>query len=228
MGNNFSEFELYSLLKEQDTKLWDEYVSHPFVCQIGTGTLTRECFQRYLGQDYLFLIHFARAYGLAAYKSDNINDIRVAANAMIAIIDKEISLHLEYCQSWGLYKDHLESLDELTATIAYTRYVLEKGLQGDLVDLFVALAPCIIGYSEIGIRLANDQNKNLDNNTYSTWIAMYSGEEYQRVALQHAKTLDRLWVERAGQKRFDKLRKTFSQAVRLEINFWQMGLDGNL
>ena len=228
MGNTFSEFELYSQLKNQDTKLWDKYVYHPFVCQIGAGTLAKECFQRYLGQDYLFLIHFARAYGLAAYKSDNIDDIRVAANAMISIIDKEISLHLEYCHSWGLYKDYLEALDELTATIAYTRYVLEKGLQGDLVDLFVALAPCIIGYSEIGTRLANDPNTNLDNNPYSSWIAMYSGEEYQQVARQHAEMLDKLWAERAGKERLAKIRETFAQAVRLEVNFWQMGLNGNL
>ena len=76
--------------------------------------------------------------------------------------------------------------------------------------------------------MANDPNTNLDNNPYSSWIAMYSGEEYQQVARQHAEMLDKLWAERAGKERLSKIRETFSQAVRLEVNFWQMGLNGNL
>ena len=30
----------------------------------------------------------------------------------------------------------------------------ERGLAGALLDLHVALAPCVIGYGEIGVRLA--------------------------------------------------------------------------
>ena len=36
------------------------------------GELPETSFRRYLAQDYLFLIHFARAYGLAAFKGETL------------------------------------------------------------------------------------------------------------------------------------------------------------
>ena len=98
-------------------------------------------------------------------------------------------------------------------------------MQGDLLDLYVALAPCIIGYGEIGARLAADPETKQDGNAYASWIAMYSGDEYQEVARAHAEVLDRLWQERAGGARQRQLAATFAQATQLEIDFWQMGLD---
>jgi len=204
---------------------WDSYVAHPFVDGIGDGSLPEKAFRHYLGQDYLFLIHFARAYALAAYKADTLADIRDAAAGMSAIVDTEMALHVEYCAGWGLGEAEMEALPEASATMAYTRYVLEKGHQGDALDLYVALAPCVIGYGEIGARLASDPGTRRDGNAYIPWIEMYAGEDYQPVARAHGETLDRLWQRRAGQGRLEDLCRTFEQATRLEADFWQMGLD---
>ncbi|MCH8835520.1 MAG: hypothetical protein IH925_06200, partial [Proteobacteria bacterium] len=68
---------------------WQAYTGHAFVGAVGDGTLAEPCFRRYLGQDYLFLIHLARAYALAAYKADDLDDIRQAARALSAVIDVE-------------------------------------------------------------------------------------------------------------------------------------------
>ena len=53
-------------------------IDHEFVAKLGDGTLPQAAFRSYLVQDYLFLIQFARAWGLAAYKSRTIADIRAA------------------------------------------------------------------------------------------------------------------------------------------------------
>lgn len=204
---------------------WDRYVAHPFVSGIQDGSLPEDAFKHYLGQDYLFLIHFARAYALAAYKADTLADIRDAAAGMSAIVDTEMALHVEYCAGWGLSEAEMEALPEASATMAYTRYVLEKGHQGDLLDLYVALAPCVIGYGEIGARLAMDPATKRDGNPYAPWIDMYAGEAYQPVARAHGEVLDRLWTRRAGQGRVDELSRIFEEASRLEADFWQMGLD---
>jgi thiaminase/transcriptional activator TenA len=118
----------------------------------------------------------------------------------------------------------MAALPEATATMAYTRYVLEAGLQGDLLDLYVALAPCVLGYGEIGTRLAADPATRRAGNRYAAWIDMYAGAEYQAVARAHADTLDRLWTARAGAGRMAGLTRIFGQASRLEADFWQMGL----
>ena len=203
---------------------WAAYTNHAFVRGLADSTLPEAAFRHYLVQDYLFLIHFARAYALAAYKATSLADIRQAKDGLAAIVDIEMGLHVEYCAGWGLTEAEMEAAPEATATMAYTRYVLEKGLSGDLLDLHVALAPCIVGYGEIGARLANDPETKRDGNPYADWIDMYAGDEYQEVALGEIAYLDRLAAERGGDARFQSLATTFRQATRLEADFWQMGL----
>lgn len=38
-------------------ELWDEYIRHPFVVQLGEGTLPRKSFEHYISQDYHYLVH---------------------------------------------------------------------------------------------------------------------------------------------------------------------------
>ncbi|OAA57249.1 Phosphomethylpyrimidine kinase type-1 [Cordyceps fumosorosea ARSEF 2679] len=65
------------LLERPDVRpVWDEFLHHPFVMALGDGTLPLESFKGYIIQDYLYLVHFARANALAAYKTKNISDIQ--------------------------------------------------------------------------------------------------------------------------------------------------------
>jgi len=202
---------------------WQNFRRHAFVQGLGDGSLPGAAFRHYLVQDYLFLIQFARAYGLAAYKSDNLRDLVAASHLLAAIVDNEIKLHLDYCDGWGLSESDLARVPEDLATTAYTRYVLDRGLTGDLLDLYVALSPCVVGYGEIGKRLAEDENTRWYGNPYREWIEMYAGEDYQRVAFNAVAELDRLYQERGGAGRFNALASAFAQATRLEIAFWDMG-----
>lgn len=202
---------------------WQVYVGHAFVRRLGDGSLPEECFRHYLGQDYLFLIHFARAYALAVYKADTLEDMRQGAAGMAAVLD-EMALHVKYCHAWGIPQEEMVALPEATATVAYTRFVLERGLAGDQLDLHVALSPCVVGYAEIANRLKVDPASKLDGNPYMPWIEMYSGDDYQSVARAQIALLDRLMASRGGPGRFDLLVESFRQAVRLETAFWEMGL----
>lgn len=212
---------LFARLKEDNSNDWHAFIDHDFVRQLGRGALPEKSFRHYLGQDYLFLIHFARAYALAAYKSENLADIRQAAGGLSAIVDLEMDLHVKFCADWGLSEADMENLPEATECMAYTRYVLEKGSAGDLLDLHVALAPCIIGYGEIGMALT----AKTDGNPYAAWIEMYASDDYQAAAQAEAEQLDHLMATRGGEGRFAQLSKSFNQATRLEQAFWQMGLD---
>lgn len=221
---------LFARLREAASEDWERYVCHGFVEQLRRGTLAEESFRHYLKQDYRFLIHFSRAWALAAYKAGTLADLRAAAATMHTILDHEMALHVDYCRSWGIDEEQLEDLPEATATMAYTRYVLERGLGGDVLDLHVALAPCVIGYAEIGARLLREARDDgtLDGNPYRAWMELYAGEEFQDAAREAVTHLDRLAETRAGGGRFENLAKTFRQATRLEVGFWQMGLDRSL
>ncbi|MEQ4619240.1 MAG: thiaminase II [Corticimicrobacter sp.] len=206
---------------------WAAYIQHDFVRQLGAGTLPAEAFRRYLRQDYLFLVHFARAWGLAVYKSRNIRELRQGLDSLKTIVDIEMGLHIEYCTTWGITEDELAALPEARATMAYTRYVLDAGQRGDLLDLHVALAPCLIGYAEIAQWLQDQPFtvRDANHNPYAAWIDMYASAEFQQAA--HA---ERTWLNdrlaEIGPTRAIELTELFRDATRLEIDFWQMGLQG--
>ncbi len=216
---------LFDRLKAACTADWQAYTRHDFVRRLGAGTLQTAAFRHYLQQDYLFLIHFARAYALAAYKADTLEDLRAAAATMAALLDNEMGLHVTYCAEWGLSEAEMAALPEDRPTIAYTRFVLERGMAGDLLDLQVALAPCVVGYAEIGRRLAEEAAAAPADTPYAAWIEMYAGPDYQDVADAAVATLDRLMARRGGEGRFEALADTFRTATVLEADFWQMGLD---
>jgi thiaminase/transcriptional activator TenA len=215
---------LFGRLTDACSKEWEAYCDHEFVRGIGDATLPEGCFRHYLEQDYVFLIHFARAWALAVYKSGTLADMRPAAAVVHDILNREMQLHVRYCARWGLNEKALETIPEAKANMAYTRYVLERGLAGDVLDLHVALAPCVIGYAEIAARLAADPATKREANPYGDWIASYASEDYQQVAQERVQPLDELAAARAGQGRFASLAKTFRQATLLEIGFWDMGL----
>lgn len=224
MGVTLEPGKLFAELRAACAADWRGYIEHDFVRQIGTGTMPEAAFRHYLIQDYLFLIHFARAHALAVYKSDSLDDMRDAAAAVSQILNVEMGLHVKYCAGWGLTESDMAAMPEARQTMAYTRYVLERGMAGDLLDLSVALAPCVIGYGEIGHRLMGEGAAR-DGNPYRSWIEAYSSADYRRVVATAGAQLDRLHARRGGPARMDRLVETFRAATLLETDFWQMGLD---
>jgi thiaminase/transcriptional activator TenA len=215
--------DIFDRLKAAAADDWSSYVDHAFVRQLGAGTLPEAAFRTYLVQDYLFLIQFARAYALATYKSRSLDDMKAAQGGLAAILG-EMELHVKLCGRWGLSPADIEAAPELQATVAYTRFVLDCGAAGDLLDLHVALAPCVIGYAEIGRALAPDGADALAQHPYREWIAEYAGAAYQDIAAQARRHLDDLAARAMTEQRFAELAKTFATASRLEADFWQMGL----
>src|SRR5690242_10756839 len=204
---------------------WPAYTRHEFVLRLARGDLPEAAFRRYLVQDYLFLLHFARAWGLAIYKADALAEMRRAHRLVAATLDVEIGLHIDYCRGWGLSEAAMAGEPEALETVAYTRFVLDRGLAGDRLDLEVALAPCIVGYAVIAAERVSDPATRLEGNPYREWLEMYAGSEYQDLAREAAAALDEQFARRGGEGRFPFLAGSFAVAARLEADFWQMGLE---
>lgn len=204
---------------------WTRYTTHPFVEGLRTGTLPQKSFLHYMRQDYVFLIHFARAWALAAAKAETLAEMEAAAGTVHALVHVEMPLHLRSCAAMGIDAAALEATPEAPENLAYTRFVLDAGHSGDFLDLMAALAPCVLGYGEIGLRLAGTTGP------YADWAATYGGEAYQslcqsRAALIDAALLARLGPEWPSLPRAATLARRFATATRLEIGFWDMALRG--
>ena len=222
MRSNTYASSIFDRLKIACASEWHAYCHHEFVERIGDGTLPIESFRYYLEQDYLFLIHFSRAWALAVYKAGNVADMEWAAEILHSTLHTEMNLHVEFSQRYGVSQTDLENAREARENLAYTRYVLDKGVAGDLLDLYIALTPCVVGYAEIGLRLSLEYESELPNNPYRDWIEMYSSEEYQALAIKSISHLERIGRERGGNARIEQLTETFRESTLLEEGFWSV------
>lgn len=214
---------LYEHLKGAARPNWDAYVTHEFVRLLAANRLPAAAFRFYLVQDYLFLIQFARAQALAVYKSHSLEEMRASKAALGAILD-ETNLHVRLCGEWGISPADLEATPEHPATVAYTRFVLDCGMAGDLLDLRTALAPCVVGYAEIAGSIAAEV-RGVPGHAQGVWVEEYAGAAYQGVAANARRELDRLADGPLPPSRLRRLQSIFATACDLEAAFWQMALD---
>ena len=218
--------EVFKILKDKNVNIWLDYIKHEFVQKLANDSLHENCFLNYLKQDYLFLIQFSKAWSLAILKSDNLEEMKIAASTVNELINFEMELHISLCEKYGISKLDLENTEEKNENIAYTRYVLELGYSGDFLDLLSALAPCVLGYGEIGLNL---QNSNPKISMYKKWIETYSSSEYQSVCLNVGKLIDKSFKLRLGENytntyKWNKASLIFKKATSLEVDFWNMAL----
>ena len=216
----------FNLLKENHKDNWLLYTKHEFINKLINDTLKEEKFLNYLIQDYLFLIQFSKAWSLAILKSDNLEEMKIAASTVNDLINFEMELHITLCANYGISKSDLENADEENENIAYTRYVLELGYSGDFLDLLSALAPCVLGYGEIGL---NCQNSNPKTLMYKKWIETYSSIEYQNVCENVSRLIDNAFLLRLGANfentyKWKKVNQIFKKATLLEVDFWNMAI----
>jgi len=201
---------------------WDNYIKHEFVQELAQGTLKLENFQHYLKQDYIYLFHYSRAFALAMYKSENFEQMNFSRQALNAILD-EIQLHINYCKEFKIDEKTLYEQKESPACIAYTRYVLDCGSSGGLTELYAGLIPCFLGYAKVADYITLN-NLSVENNPYQSWIDMYSSKEYQEAANDATQFFEKLCKD-LSKKQMEKIQDIFTTATRMEISFWQMGLD---
>ena len=217
---------VFNKLKSNILEEWNLYTQHKFVEKISDGSLDKKLYLKYLKQDYVFLIHFSRAWALLVAKSKSVNEMRIASATLDALVNKEIQLHIKTCKDEGITEEQLFKTEEELNNIAYTRFVLEAGYTGGFLDLLVALAPCVFGYGEIGLNL---KSISKSDNPYISWIDTYNSTEYQEVCMNIGSLLDEATQDRLGKDfvnntLWPKLEKTFLIATKLEIDFWEMSL----
>ena len=187
----------------------------------------RAAFLNYLKQDYVFLIHLSRAWALAVTKADTVDEMRACTATLNALINEELKLHIELCGREGIDEATLFATQEAPQNLVYTRYVLDAGYSGDFLDMLAALAPCVLGYGEIGSSLGASATSDI----YREWINAYSSSEYQDVCGEFGVLMDNAIHSRLGttaehSARMPALQKRFTMATSLEVGFWQMGIEG--
>lgn len=207
-------------LKKAGEGIWREIHAHPFVQGIGDGSLPQEAFRFYMGQDYVFLIEYARVLALAVSKGGGLETMGKFAGLLDATLNREMEIHRAYAARFGLTHADLEAAVLAPTARAYTRHLLEIAFSGGLPEIAVGLMPCQWGYADLGAHLFREGDVS-GANPYADWIRTYASEEFRSIADWLCGLVDRLGRDLSpASKR--ALEKIFLLSSRYEYLFWEM------
>jgi thiaminase (transcriptional activator TenA) len=171
--------------------LWEENqdlaiacLQHPFVQGIGDGSLPREKFAYYVGQDVFFLEAFARAYSIAAAKSPDWVGFGIFHDLAGGVL-QELKLHQGYAAQWGV---NIQDVLPGAATRGYTDFLLATAWSQQVGVTAAAMLPCMRLYHFLGQKLAQPE---IPEHDYADWIRTYSSAEFEPLAKQLAELADR-------------------------------------
>ncbi len=166
----------YPEMRKKAEPLWQAIFRHPFVTGIGDGSLSRDKFEFYLKQDYIYLIDFSRVFALASAKSWLLQDMSTFATLLNATQNMEMELHRKTCAAFGIPPAELEKTHRSMITSAYTNLLVRTCYEGSLSDILAVLLPCACGYVEIGQKLKKAGMP--ENKFYQDWITTYASQEF--------------------------------------------------
>lgn len=183
-------------------------LEHPFVRGIGDGSLERQKFAYYVGQDTFFLESFARAYSIAAAKAPDFSVFTTFHNLAGGVLE-ELKLHQAYARNWNV---DLQLQQPGTVTRRYTDFLLATAWGGNIGLIAAAMCPCMDLYAFLGKELARD---GIPNHQYSDWIRTYSSSDFQPLTIQLANLLNTYGSNIAS------IASTYRYAMLCELDFFQ-------
>lgn len=214
---------LFQKLIKENSQIWDEYIRHNFIKQLENETLSKEQFLFYLKQDYIYLINYSKCYARLALNANTLEELRFAIKFQNYTLEGELELHKSILEL-GINASHFNEKDESLINIAYSRYILSIGENGDFLDMLIALSACAIGYGYIGNEICKNISKEkLQNHLYKEWILTYSSQEFQATVREFEDFVNS-YSNQISEEKFKKLNSIFHNVVRLEIAFWEHSL----
>ncbi|WP_413981567.1 thiaminase II [Leuconostoc mesenteroides] len=199
--------------------VWQANLKHPFVQEIGEGTLPVEKFKYYMIQDYVYLIDYAKIFALGALKSTDLESMTQFSTILHSTLTDEMALHRQYAAQFNISEETLASAQPAPTTLAYTNYLLSVSQTGGQAELLAVLLPCMWGYEAIGKSLSHSPGSK--HVLYSQWIEMYSSPEFSALTKWLIQKFDSITAKQTVEQR-THLTSIFKNALRYEVLFWEM------
>lgn len=179
----------------------------PFVKELAAGTLSKETFNRYIGQDSLYINKYCKVLSHIASRLDDAamtEDFLSFAQDGVAV---EKGLHSMYIS------EHPAEMSP--ACLFYTSVLLAQANEPVEVEA-AAVLPCFWVYLKVGKHIAATM---LPDNPYKDWIACYSDPAFDASNDKAIEICDRL-AEKASPEIRKKMTRIFVECTRIEWLFW--------
>lgn len=219
IGGNKMSFARSLKVKVKD--IWEGCYRHPFLQELGKGTLDKEKFKFYLLQDYLYLLQYSKVFAAGAIKSDEEEYMTKFSEIQYNILYNEMNIHRDYMKSYGITEKEVREVKQSLFNKAYTSNMLATAYTEDSAELISTVFPCVWTYHDYGKRLKEEYSKELENNFYKNWIEGYASKEFGDSFEWFYDYLDKL-CENKSDIELKKIEEIFRTSIEFEYLFWDM------
>lgn len=188
--------------------VYEAILKLPFLEELAAGTLPREKFEFYIGQDSLYLNDYTRVLAhIASRMTDpELTETFIAFAANGIAVERE--LHASYISS---------APAEKSPTCLFYTSLLKAACSDEAAVECAAVLPCFWIYLEVGKAII--RKATLDGNPYAQWISTYADETFEESTEKAIEICNRM-AEQASEETRRRMTETFLNASRLEYRFW--------
>ena len=116
-------------LRERYSGLWEQMVYHPFVVEMGEGTLPAGKFKRYFLQDYVFVADLVSMTANAIATAPSFDAASRLHSFLSGILDPETDLFLRAFEVLGASEEEYSSASASPTTRAFGDFLVRTGLE---------------------------------------------------------------------------------------------------
>jgi formylaminopyrimidine deformylase / aminopyrimidine aminohydrolase len=205
-----------SKLLKKAKKEWKRMTSHPFLIDVGNGTIERGIFDFWVTQDYIFVREAIRFLGALELKSPDYEISLVLADAFVAL-KNELQMFEKYIKGLSL------NVGPTPVCRSYIDFLISTALTKSFEESFAALWCAEKGYFDSWNGAKKLAKKN---NPYKAFIDNWTSGEFKKYVNWIEKTLDRL-LKGIPERNLRSVEKTFLITANYECQFWDMAYSGN-
>lgn len=201
--------------------IWTKYNQHPFVKGIEDGTLDRKKFKYYIIQDYLYLIEYAKVFGVGIAKSKSVKTAKLFASYVHLLTDGEMDIHRGYMGKFGVTEEELAEIPRALDNLSYTSYMLRIAYEEGEAEVLAAILSCAYSYEVIAHTIIKNNPDSLQHDFYGDWIRGYANDEYRAKNLELIETLEMLTAQYTEEQK-QHIVDIYVACSRYELAFWNL------
>lgn len=208
-------------LREANGELWERMVTHPFVEEMGDGTLPPEKFRRYFLQDYVFVKDLVPMIALGAAKAPSIEDGDPLVK-FLAALGPENDLFQRAFAELGASEAEYSAASATPTTQAFGDFIMRTALEGDFIDILTILYVTEGTYLDWATRLLEAGRRPESPKIYAEWIDIHGPEVLGDLVNWLAGFINSADI---GNRRAE-IERIFRTTLRYEYRFWQSAYHG--
>lgn len=218
---------LTQYLKDKYADLWKRMVFHPFVVEMGDGTLARERGRRYFLQDYVFVNDLVAMIAHGTAKAPNFEAASHLYAFLSVILDsdnaEENDFFMRAFDILGATEEDYSSATASPVTQAFGDFLVRTGLEGGFEDIVTVCYVTEGTYLDWGTRLLTE-GKRPSNPIYREWIDLHGPDALGDFVGWCEEYLNGADISGARRTRIERV---FHTALRYEYLFWEAAYNGD-